>query len=289
MDYQGMVIRPPSEADSILLQVTLGCSHGTCSFCGAYRGKRFSIKDEAQVFRDIEFARESFTEVRRLFLVDGDPLIIPQERLLRLLERVRERLPWVRRVGAYANAKALSRKSDDELLQLHAQGLGLVHMGVESGDNGVLSRMGKYGDAEFILEQGRRAIAAGMKLFVTVLLGLGGVSDSLDHARATGGLLSRLQPDCIGALSLMLIPGTPLHAEREAGRFRELTSSGLLWELRELLACVELEKGIFFSNHASNHLPLRVRLPKDKAAALERIDRALRGEEPLRSESARRL
>jgi radical SAM superfamily enzyme YgiQ (UPF0313 family) len=214
---------------------------------------------------------------------------MPQQRLLRLLERVQERLPWVQRVGAYANAKALSRKSDKELLHLRSHGLRLVHMGVESGDNGLLSRMGKYGDAEFLLEQGRRAMAAGMKLFVTVLLGLGGVSGSMAHARATGRLLSRLQPDCIGALSLMLIPGTPLYAERELGRFRELSSSELLLELRELLAGVELRKGIFFSNHASNHLPLKVRLPKDKTAALQRVDRAVRGEEPLRSEAARRL
>jgi radical SAM superfamily enzyme YgiQ (UPF0313 family) len=289
MDLQGMVIRPPSEADSILLQLTLGCSHGKCAFCGAYLDKAFAIKSEERVFQDIEAARRQCPDQRRLFLVDGDPLVIPQERLERVLQRVRERLPRVRRVGSYANAKAVAGKSDEELGRLRELGLRLVHLGVESGDDAVLARMGKYGDAGFILEQGRRVKAAGMRLFVTVLLGLGGVEGSTEHARATGRLLSRLAPDWTGALSLMLVPGTRLHDEREAGRFRELDRAGLLRELGELLAAVDVPRGQFFTDHASNHLPLRLRLPRDKAAALERIGRALDGAEFLRPDSARRL
>ncbi|MFW5837259.1 MAG: radical SAM protein, partial [Desulfovibrionaceae bacterium] len=226
---------------------------------------------------------------RKLFLVDGDPLILPQPRLVRILERVRDRLPWVRQAGSYANAKAVARKSDAELAELRGLGLRVVHLGLESGDDETLRRMNKYGDAAFLLEQGLRVKAAGMRLFSTVLLGLAGPEGSGRHARATGRLLSRLAPDWTGALSLMLIPGTPLHGDRQAGRFVELGPEGLLRELGVLLAGIDVPRGQFFSNHASNHLPLRLRLPRDKDEALARIERALKGRETLRPEFSRRL
>jgi radical SAM superfamily enzyme YgiQ (UPF0313 family) len=289
MDLVGMVIRPPSEADSILLQVTLGCSHGKCAFCGAYREKRFAIKPESTVFEDIDWAAAYCLRQRRVFLCDGDALILPQQRLLAILDRIRERLPWVTRVGSYANAKSLKRKTDAELAELVAHGLGLVYLGLESGDDKTLAAMGKHGDVALHVAQGRRAMAAGMKLSVSVVLGLAGPEGAEEHARLTGEALSAMDPDQAAALSLMLIPGTPLHDRWEAGLFTPPTQEQSLRELRALIAATNLSRGLFLSDHASNYLPLRIRLPRDKEEALTRIDAALAGQEALRPEWQRRL
>jgi radical SAM superfamily enzyme YgiQ (UPF0313 family) len=289
MDHQGTIIRPPSEADSILLQVTLGCSHGKCAFCGAYLDKRFGIKDPETVARDIAFAARHCRRQRRLFLCDGDAMILPQARLLGLLADIRRELPWITRVGTYASAKSLRMKSDAELTALRAMGLGIVYMGLESGDDAVLRAMGKNGDSTDIVAQGVRARRAGFKLNVTVINGLAGVSGSMAHARATGLALTAMDPDQIGALSLMLVPGTPLHTRWERGEFMLPDAPGMLAEIREMLANLTLTRGLFLANHASNYLPLKVRLPSGKAAALAELDAALAGEAPLRPEGMRRL
>ena len=284
-----MIIRPPSEAGSILLQVTLGCSHGKCAFCGAYLEKRFAIKDRDTVMADIEFAARNCLDQRRVFLCDGDAMILPQAKLADILERVRDRLPWVTRVATYANAKSLARKTDAELEALRKLGLGTVYMGLESGDDAILRSMNKNGDSAFIVEQGCRARNAGFKLNVTVINGLGGTARSMEHARATAEALNALDPEQIGALSLMLVPGTPLHDRWERGEFELLDAQGLLAEIREMLSGLNLTRGLFLANHASNYLPLKVRLPSGKDRALAEIDAALAGLSPLRAESARRL
>ena len=284
-----MIIRPPSEAGSILLQVTLGCSHGKCAFCGAYQGKRFDIKDHAIVTRDIEFAARHYTDQRRVFLCDGDAMIIPQKRLVRILDDIRVHLPRVTRVGTYASAKSLCLKSDAELKELRQMGLGIVYMGLESGDDEILRSMNKKGDSAAIVEQGLRARRAGFKLNVTVINGLGGVEGSLVHARETARALSEMDPDQIGALSLMLVPGTKLHEKWERGEFVLPDARGMLLEIREMLSGLTLTRGLFLANHASNYLPLKVRLPSGKQAALDALDQALAGETPLKPESFRRL
>ena len=289
MQHEGTVIRPPSEADSILLQATLGCSHGRCAFCGVYRDKPFAIKDPAVVDADLDFAAEHCRGLTRLFLCDGDAMAMPQDRLAGLLERVRERLPWVRRVSTYAGAKSLASKSEADLAQLRALGLGMVYMGLESGHDVVLERMGKHGDAAFHVEQGRRVRRAGMRLDVTVILGLAGPNGSRAHAEATGAALTAMGPNHASVLTLMLLPGTPLYADWEAGDFVLPGPMGMLAELRRLLEATHLSPGLFLANHASNHLPLTVRLPRDKAAALARIDLALAGSVPLRSDWGRGL
>lgn len=289
MDHQGMIIRPPSEAGSILLQVTLGCSHGKCAFCGAYQGKRFGIKDRETVARDIDFAAIHCRNQRRLFLCDGDAMIMPQPRLLEILEEIRRKLPWVTRVGSYASAKSLRFKSDDDLRELRGMGLGIVYMGLESGDDAILKRMKKNGDSGVIVEQGRRARQAGFKLNVTVINGLGGVEHSLAHARETARALTEMNPDQIGALSLMLVPGTPLHDEWERGDFIVPDAHVILKEIKEMLAGLTLTRGLFLANHASNYLPIKVKLPSGKQKALEGLDAAIAGARELRDESVRRL
>jgi radical SAM superfamily enzyme YgiQ (UPF0313 family) len=289
MHYEGMVIRPPSEANSILLQVTLGCSHNKCTFCGTYRGKRFNIKEDDVIFEDIEFAGKHCRRQNRLFLCDGDALVIPMRRLVPILERIRDRLPWVERVGVYANTKSIKMKTNEELARLRKLGLKIAYMGLESGDNKVLEAIRKGADADKMITMGKKLKKAGIKVSVTVLLGLGGRKGSLDHARETGRVLTAMDPDFVGALSLMLIPGTELHDQYEKGEFQLPGPEEMLTELGAMIAATNLTDGLFHANHASNYVPIRAHLPQDKEKTLELISQALDGKIPLKPEYMRAL
>lgn len=288
-DYQGTIIRPPSEAFSILIQVTLGCSHNKCTFCRAYKDKRFAIKDEETILRDLAFAQKYCRRQDRVFLMDGDALILPQKKLTWVLDQVRESLPWVKRVGAYANHKSINMKSDRELAELREKGLKILYYGLESGDDLTLKRVGKGTSAENMVLRGRRAIEAGFTLSVTVLLGIAGRERSLEHARATGDVLTRMDPRYVGALTTMVIPGTPLAEEQAAGTWSLPEPLEMLAELREMVRTTSLTRGLFTSNHASNYLPLRIRYPEGRAEALEMIDAALSGRVDLKPEWLRAL
>lgn len=289
MHYEGHMIRPPSEAYSILLQATVGCSHNKCTFCGAYKWTRFKIKPDEIIMADIAFAARHCRHQNRLFICDGDALIIPQKRLLPILQEIERRLPWVERVGVYANTKGLQMKTPEELAELRAHGLKIAYMGLESGDDEILKAVKKGATAEKMIAMGQKARQAGIKLSLTVLLGLGGHERSEEHARRTGQVLSAIDPEYVGALSLMLIPGTELYEEYEAGRFPVLTPDETLQELRTMLAHTDLSGGRFHANHASNYLPIKAALPEDKEAALDLIDRALAGEIALKPEYLRAL
>jgi len=289
MHYEGNIIRPPSEANSILLQITVGCSRNQCTFCGTYQGERFRIKPDEVILEDIGFAATHCRRQRRVFLCDGDALIVPQRRLLRILDEIRSQLPWVTRVGTYANAKSLRLKSADDLKELRARGLGILYMGLESGDAVTLKAIHKGAGPEDMIAAGRKARQAGFKLSITVLLGIAGRERSLVHARETGRVLSAIDPDYVGALSLMLIPGTPLYEDHRAGRFPLLEPAEMLTELKTMIAETCLSQGLFHANHASNYLPIAARLPKDKTAVLNLIERALTGDIALKPEYMRRL
>ncbi len=289
MHYEGMVIRPPSEANSIILQVTVGCSHNKCTFCGTYKGERFRIKDERVIDADIRYAAKHLSFLRRLFLADGDALIIPQAKLRWIFARIREEMPWIQRVGLYGNAKSILRKTPEELRELRDLGLGIVYLGLESGDPEVLKDIHKGAGPEGMIEAGRKVRAAGIKLSVTVLLGIAGRQRSLQHARATGEVLSAMDPNYVGALTLMLLPNTELGQEAREGRFELMEPPELLAELREMLLHTNLSQGLFLSNHASNYLPLKVRMPAGKAEALNLIDEALEGHIRLKPEWQRAL
>ena len=213
MHYEGNIIRPPSEANSILLQVTVGCSRNKCTFCGAYQGERFKIKSDEIIMADIAFAATHCQRQRRVFLCDGDALIIPQKRLMKILTEIRRQLPWVTRVGVYANAKSLNMKTVDELKALRENGIGIAYMGLETGDDVTLKAINKGATAQQMIDMGKKARQAGIKLSITVLLGLAGRERSQIHARETGRVLSAIDPEYVGALSLMLIPGTPMHED----------------------------------------------------------------------------
>ena len=284
MHYEGECIRPPPEAYSILLQVTLGCSHNKCTFCGTFKNKRFQIKDDDIILSDILFASKYMKNQDRVFLMDGDALIIPQKRLMWIIEKIQEHLPWVKRVGAYANTKSIRMKSPQDLVTLRKAGLGMLYLGVESGDDEVRKRVLKGSDAQHCLEMGKRVKDAGIQLTTLVLLGIGGKERSLDHARATGEILSCIDPDFASALTLILIPGTPLCEEYERGIFKMPDEMGLLRELREMIEHTHVSHCVFSSSHASNYLPIRAMLPEGKQEVLDMIDSALRGEFRLRPE-----
>lgn len=290
MHYEGShIIRPPSEADSIILQVTVGCSHNRCTFCGTYKEERFRIKDEAVVEADLDFAARYCRRQNRVFLADGDVLALSQKRLTTLLARIRARLPWVQRVGLYGNARAIRGKSAADLAELKALGLNRVYMGLESGHDQVLAAIAKGADSGQMIEAATRVRQAGIFLSVTALLGIGGRALSLEHARATGRVLSAMQPSQTAILTLMLLENTPLYLLEKSGEFKLPDQNGLLRELRAMVEHLDLDRGLLQSNHASNYLAIDARLPRDKEAVLAAIDRALAGHTPLKPEHLRAL
>ncbi|MDL2269441.1 radical SAM protein [Desulfosarcina sp. OttesenSCG-928-A07] len=289
MHYEGNIIRPPSEADSILIEVTVGCSHNKCTFCGTFGDDRFRIKSDDIIFQDIAFASVYCKRQRRVFLCGGDVMIIPQKRLMKILGEIRRQLPWVTRVGVYANAKSLNLKTDEQLRELRQNGIGIAYMGLESGDDVTLAAIKKGSTAQRMIDMGRKARAAGIKLSTTVLLGIAGRERSQIHARETGRVLSAIDPEFVGALSLMLVPGTPLYKDHQAGKFDLIESDEMLAELRTMIAETHQTQGMFHANHASNYLPVRARMPKDKDSTLALIDAALAGRVALRPEWMRGL
>ncbi|MBI5441880.1 MAG: radical SAM protein [Deltaproteobacteria bacterium] len=289
MDYEGSIYRPPSEARSIILQATVGCSHNRCTFCVSYKDKRFRIKDRGIVEADLVKAARVYRGISRLFVADGDALIMPVKHWQWLLPAIRERLPWVERVGVYATGRSVRKKTDEDLRWLREQGLGIVYLGVESGDDETLSYIRKDSTAGQLVEAGRRLKAAGLAVSATVLLGAAPRGRSLIHARETGRVLTAMDPDYVGALSVMVCEGTELARLAADGTHPVPTALEYLRELREMLAATEMSGGQFMANHASNYVPLRVKMPEEKQANLKLLDEALRGRVPLRPEAFRAL
>ena len=289
MKYEGMIFRPPSEADSLILQVTVGCSYNRCTFCGAYQGKRFRIKSFEEIKEDID--EVSPYRIRRVFLADGDALIIPQKELLQILSYLKSKLSRLERVGIYANAKDILRKDVEELKALKDLGLEIIYLGLESGDPEVLKRIKKNATVDQLIHAGKRVKESGILLSVTVILGLGGVEGSQVHAVETGKVLSEMDPDYVGALSLMIVPGTPIGKEIETGKLVLPTPFGLIQELETMITNCQFTHCFFASNHASNYLPLRIQMPEQKEEALKRIREVLRRKDPdlLRPEYLRAL
>jgi radical SAM superfamily enzyme YgiQ (UPF0313 family) len=291
MKYEGMIFRPPSEADSLILQVTVGCSYNRCTFCGAYQGKRFRIKSFEEVEEDIDEASSYRARIQRVFLADGNALTMPQKELLPILNYLRTKLNRVERVGIYANAKDILQKDVEELKELKSSGLGILYLGVESGNREVLKRIKKNATVDQLIRAARRVRASGILLSVTVILGIGGKELTMAHAEDTGKVLSEMDPDFVGALSLMIVPGTPIEREIETGTLILPTPFGMIQELEAMIQNSQFTRCFFASNHASNYLPLRVRMPEEKEEALRRIREVLQRKDPalLRPEFLRAL
>ncbi len=292
IQYEGSIYRPPSEARSLILQATIGCSHNRCAFCIAYQEKQFRARSEADLFEEIDWAAREMPGLRRVFLADGDALVLSTDRLLRILEKLYHNLPSLERVTAYGSPQNLLHKSVKDLQHLREAGLSMVYYGVESGDDDILKRIQKGATSEEMVTAGLKAQEAGMDLSVTVILGAGGPALSTQHAQATARVLNAIAPRYASALTLMLEPRSPSYVEVFGDPdWRLLEPLEILAECRMLLAHVTADGIIFRSNHASNYLSLAGDLQQDKQRLLNEIDRALQDPNSpgIRPEQFRRL
>jgi radical SAM superfamily enzyme YgiQ (UPF0313 family) len=289
MRYVGPVYRPPSEADSTLLEVTIGCSHNECTYCAMYLHKTFGARPAADVLKDIQELRRFAPETRRVFLLDGDAMTLSTARLVPVLDALNAAFPDLQRVGSYVNAVSVLRKTDAELATLRDKKLTIGYLGLETGDPVTATRIVKGATVEDEIEAVRRAQAAGIKMSVMVLLGIGGRARWREHAEATADALSRMDPRYISCLCVTPVPGTPFHGEVERGEVELPSPEETLEELRVIVERTRSTGATFRSNHASNYLPLAGRLPADRDRLLVAIDAARRGEIPLVPEDFRGL
>lgn len=291
MRYEGTIYRPPSEAESLILQVTIGCSHNKCTFCSSFKEKKFRLRSFDEVKTDVEEAKQYARYIKKVFIADGDALIIPQKKLIPIIELVKDAFPKLERIGLYGNTKSILKKSVDELKALRELGVGIIYLGVESGDQVVLDRVCKGTVLDKTAEAAKRVKDAGIILSVTILLGIGGVERSKIHAEETGKFLTRIQPDYAGALSVIVVPGTVLAEEVKKGAFEVPTPYMLLEELYIMIENINAEHIYFASNHASNYLPVKGWLPEEKTAMLKAIKHVLQQKDPsmLRPEYMRAL
>ncbi|MBE3585061.1 B12-binding domain-containing radical SAM protein [Desulfofundulus thermocisternus] len=291
MLYEPPLFRPPSEASSLILQVTLGCSHNACAFCGMYKGKKFRVRSQAEIMADIEIASRFGQGVKRIFLADGNALTMETQCLLNLLKHLYNYFPELERVSCYAGPRDLLYKELDELSELRMAGLKLLYLGVESGSDVILKKMHKGVNANEMIQACRRALDAGFELSVTVITGLGGKEYSREHAQATARVINAINPTYLAALTLIVVPGTPLFKEVQEGKFTLLTPQESLQELKWLIEGLEIDNCLFRCNHASNYLPLRGYLKRDKDKLIYALDKALNepGSIPLRPDYIRGL
>ncbi|MCP4675352.1 MAG: radical SAM protein [Deltaproteobacteria bacterium] len=274
--YEEPIYRPPSEARSLILQATIGCSTNSCAFCVAYQGKRFRARREEELFPEIEWAAKELPGVRRVFLADGDALVLSTNRLSRILERLYERLENLERVTVYGSPQNLKKKSVDDLKKLREAGLTMIYYGIESGDDEVLEHAVKRATAQELIDSGVKPQQAGIDLSATVILGLGGPRLSTRHAQETARVINAIAPRYTSALTLMLAPRKPTFEEvYDDPTWRLLSSEEALAECRILIDEITAGGITFRSNHASNYLALAGDLQKDKPRLLKEIDDAL--------------
>jgi radical SAM superfamily enzyme YgiQ (UPF0313 family) len=287
--YEGKLYRPPSEGDAYILQATIGCSWNHCTYCDMYRDKSFRVRDLASTLEDLDVAgRVHGSDVEKVFVADGDALILPLDHWKAILERAREVFPRLRRVSCYAMARNIRDKTDAELAELQKAGLSLLYIGPESGDDPTLKRIAKGDDAAAHVLAAQRAHAAGMQLSVIALLGIA-MDRTHEHALATAELVTKMNPAFFSALTVTIVPGTPLHLLSKKGRFAVPPVDALLRELRTMVDEARPTDTVFRTNHASNYLPLGGHLPRDRERIVAVIDGALAGTVPLRPEARRGL
>jgi radical SAM superfamily enzyme YgiQ (UPF0313 family) len=288
--YEGQVYRPPSEADAYILQATIGCSWNACVYCDMYREKQFRVRALSETLADLAAAQARFgQQLRKLFVADGDALILPLDHWLPILEASRRSFPHLQRVSCYAMARNLLEKSPEELATLRAAGLTRVYIGPESGDDVTLKRIAKGSTFAEHVEAAQRAHRAGMEISMIVMLGVGGEERSREHAEHTAELITAMDPEYLAALTTTVVPGTPLQTLVKKERFVLPSMQQMFGELRTIIDRARPSRALFRSNHASNYLPLAGTLPHDRERLVGLIDAALSGQVALRPEWSRGL
>ncbi|MBU5439078.1 radical SAM protein [Tissierella sp. MSJ-40] len=276
MRYEGALYRPPSEAYSLIIQATIGCSHNKCTFCSMYKGKQFRIRNTEEIIEDLALGRNHYKNVTRIFLADGDALTIKTEELVKILKFIKETFPECERVGVYGSPKSILNKTSEELSLLKSLGLGIIYLGIESGSDKILKAINKGVNSKEIIEAGRKVVDSDIELSVTLISGIGGKENSLEHGIESARVINEIKPNYVGLLTLLVEEGTPLYEDVESGRFQLLTPKEVLFETKNLVERLQVENCIFRSNHASNYISLRGTLMKDKDLILSQIEEGLK-------------
>ncbi len=272
MRYEGDIYRPPSEAYSYILQATIGCAHNKCTFCTSFKAKKFRIRSLEEVFEDLEMARRYYKYIEKIFIADGDALVCKNSYLMAILDKIKELFPECQRVSIYGRAKDILRKTEEELIALRDNGLGIIYMGVESGNPEILKRIKKGETREEMIEAVRKAEGLGIPTSLTFLSGIGGRAMWRENAIDTGTIISEMEPTYASFLTVMVVPGTPLHDEMMRGEFELLRPDEVLKEAQLLLENINVKKKcIFRSNHASNYVSLKGDLPADRETMIQRL------------------
>ncbi|WMM25437.1 radical SAM protein [Tissierella sp. MB52-C2] len=275
MKYEGSLYRPPSEAYSLIVQATIGCTHNKCTFCSMYKDKIFRIRSTHEIIEDFQIGRERYKYVKRIFIADGDALAIKTGELIKILSFIRERFPECERVGIYGSPKAILSKTSQELEQLKSLGLGIIYLGVESGSEKILRNINKGVTREEMIQAGKKVVKSGIKLSVTLISGIGGKENSLDHSLESAKIINEINPNYVGLLTLIVEEGTPLYEDVQTGRFQLLSPREILLETKEMVENIDVDNCIFRSNHASNYVSLKGTLPQDKDLILSQIAEGL--------------
>ena len=275
MRYEGIVYRPPSEARSLIVQVTIGCAHNTCTFCNMYKAKDFRVRSMEEIMEDLREAHNSYgAYVQKVFLADGDALVLQTEKLLEILKAVRELFPNCTRVASYGTAQDILRKSEEELKSLQKAGLGIVYVGAESGDDEILASICKGVTAEELKAAGQKLKRCGIQTSVTLISGLGGRSKVEEHARSCAELISAMNPEYASFLTLRLYEGTPMYDDVVTGRFERITADEIVDEMKIFLEHVDSPGTVFRTTHASNYVVLAGNLNEDIPSMLAQLDEA---------------
>ena len=276
MRYEGKLYRPPSEAYSLIVQATIGCSHNKCTFCSMYKEDKFRIRPTEEIIEDLLLGRKHYKKIKRVFLADGDALIIKTEELVKILQAIKNIFPECERVGIYGSPKSILLKTKEELDELRDLGLGIIYLGLESGSDKILKDIKKGVNSKEMIEAGKKIKDSNIKSSVTLISGIGGKENSIEHALESARVLNAMEPDYIGLLTLLLEEGTELYEEVKNGKFQILNPKEVLIETKNLVENLEIDNCIFRSNHASNYLSLRGTLMEDKELILKQIEEGLK-------------
>lgn len=290
MRYEGDIYRPPSEAYSLLIQVTIGCSHNKCTFCSMFKDKKFRVREVSEVLEDLEMARKTYRRVDKIFLCDGDALCLANSKLVVILDKIKALFPECKRVGIYGSAKDILRKTPEELKELYEKGIGIVYLGAESGSQKVLDDICKGVTCEQMIEAVHKIENSGMKASVTFISGLAGKAGWEEHAMETGRMISQMNASYVSLLTLMLDPRAPISRQIESGELQLLSAEEVVAETYLMLKHAQPSKEcIFRSNHASNYVSLRGDLPADKQRMMAQLQRAMEDKGLLKDERFRML
>lgn len=288
MNYEGTVYRPPSEARSLIIQATVGCAHNGCTFCSMYKDKKFRIKPVGEILEEIEQYSKMYSSPGKIFIADGDAMIMKIDDLISILDKISEIFPHCKRVGIYSTPKAALLKTDEELMLLHQKGIGIVYMGIESGDEETLKNINKGATTDEIISASKKIKDSGMALSVTLINSVAGKERTKEHAIKSAEIVSRINPQYASFLTLMLEKGTKLYDEYISGKFKLLDEKEIMNELRLFLQNVDAPGCIFRANHASNYIALAGTLNEDKQRLISEINEAL-DEEDFKPEYLRGL